>query len=170
MNEQDNDFGTLRKLLSLKQHEVPPPGYFNNFSAGVVARIRSGDGGNPDSWSNRLLNEAPWLFRLINSFQDKPAYAGVFASALCLLLVAGIVYTDSYATQQDDLMPAQTAANSSSMAAATAPSAPSIFDSAGAQGISVSSTNPVLSLEPSMAAFGSQNPLFQSAGYSTSTH
>jgi hypothetical protein len=166
MNERDDNFAALRKLLSLKQHEVPPPGFFNDFSSVVISRIRSGDAGNPDSLSNRLLNEAPWLFRLINSFQERPALAGVFASALLLLLAAGIVYTDNSGTQQEDLMPAQNTQNSSSMAAVTPPLAPSIFDSAGAQGISVSSTNPVLSLEPSLAAFGSQNPLFQSAGYS----
>lgn len=166
MNEPDNDFDALRKLLSLKQHEVPPPGYFSDFSAQVVSRIRSGDAGDPDTLGARLLAEAPWLFRLISNFQDRPALAGVFASALCMLLVAGIVLTDNPgATPQNDaLMPAQTADTGSAMASASAP-APSFLDPSGMQAISVSSTNPVLSLQPTMSSFGSQNPLFKPVGY-----
>ena len=47
MNETKPDFSELKRLLKLKRHEVPPPGFFNHFSEEVVARIRErfGDSG-----------------------------------------------------------------------------------------------------------------------------
>ncbi len=33
MNESEHNFQDLKRLLKLKRHEVPPPGYFNNFSS-----------------------------------------------------------------------------------------------------------------------------------------
>ena len=166
MNEQDQNFDALRKLLSLKQHEVPPPGFFNDFSGNVVARIRRGDSGSADTLGSRIYSEAPWLLRLIQGFQARPAYAGVFASALCLLLVAGIVYTDNPTSTPEDLMPPQTAESSASLATA-AMTSPAFADQSGgpAEAISVSSTNPVLNLDTGATPFGAQNALFKPVGF-----
>jgi hypothetical protein len=87
MNENENNFESLRRLLALKRHETPPPGYFENFSREVTARIRAGE-------AKPMTAELPWLFRLLSSFETKPAFVGSFASALCLLLLIGIVYAE----------------------------------------------------------------------------
>jgi hypothetical protein len=92
MNENEQ-FESLRRLLALKRHEVPPPGYFNRFSGEVIARIRAGE--HPSAAAGeRLFSQAPWLLRFLQMFEAKPAFASSFASALCLLLLFGIVYAE----------------------------------------------------------------------------
>ncbi|HXF09733.1 MAG TPA: hypothetical protein VN625_03035 [Desulfuromonadaceae bacterium] len=91
MNENEN-FESLRRLLALKRHEVPPPGYFNRFSGNVIARIRAGE--QPSDAAENLARHAPWLLKFFQMFEAKPAFASSFASALCLLLLFGIVYAE----------------------------------------------------------------------------
>ncbi|HEX3626447.1 MAG TPA: hypothetical protein VH280_13605 [Verrucomicrobiae bacterium] len=81
MSENENDFEALRRLLVLKRHEIPPPGYFEDFSSRVVGRIRAAE----------AVRELPFLLRLLQAFETKPAYPVAFASALCTLLLFGIV-------------------------------------------------------------------------------
>jgi hypothetical protein len=81
MSENENDFEALRRLLVLKRHEIPPPGYFEDFSSRVIGRIRASE----------AARELPWLLRLLQAFEAKPAYPVAFASALCTLLLFGIV-------------------------------------------------------------------------------
>lgn len=98
MNENDN-FESLQRLLKLKRHEVPPPGYFNRFSDEVIDRIRTGEQADATP-AEKLFAQAPWLLRFLQLFEAKPAFASSFASALCLLLLFGIVYA-----QQSDHTP-----------------------------------------------------------------
>jgi hypothetical protein len=65
----------LLRLLALKRHEQPPPGYFESFSDLVIARIEAGENSTSQPWWRSL-----WL-----TFQTKP----VLASAYCLL-AAGV--------------------------------------------------------------------------------
>lgn len=81
MSENENDFEALRRLLALKRHEVPPPGYFENFSSKVIGRIRAA----------QAVREVPWFQRFIQAFEAKTIYPVGAASALCLLLLFGIV-------------------------------------------------------------------------------
>jgi hypothetical protein len=81
MSENENNFEALRRLLVLKRHEVPPPGYFEDFSGSVLGRIRAA----------QATRQIPWLLRLLHAFESKPAYPVAFASALCTLLLFGIV-------------------------------------------------------------------------------
>ena len=43
MNQSENNFRDLKHLLKLKRHEIPPPGFFDHFSDGVIARLRESE-------------------------------------------------------------------------------------------------------------------------------
>ena len=89
MNENQQNFESLRRLLALKRHETPPPGYFNNFSRQVMARIRAGEAEASVSLSERF--GMPWLLKWLQGAETTPMFAGSFATVLCLLLLFGAV-------------------------------------------------------------------------------
>lgn len=167
MNENQQNFDELQRLLKLKQHEIPPPRYFNEFSVQVISRIRAGEAGQGGSLMDRLEYQAPWLVNFIRVFETRPGLVGGFATSLCLLLVLGVVFAEySERTAQQVLeiteTPGQTASPSLATLATVAPAT-----SATASGGIVASTNPVTSLQPVATMFGHPggNSLFQSAGF-----
>jgi hypothetical protein len=92
MTPDHEDFEQLRRLLALKRHEQPPPGYFNSFSQQVLARIRAGElGADTAPWERWLTSP---LQRLWLTFETKPVLAGVFGAAVCALLISGVVYSE----------------------------------------------------------------------------
>jgi len=95
MTPEQENFEALRRLLKLKRHEQPPPRYFNDFSSQVIAQIRAAAPVEQDSVLDRLSWEVPWLQRLIETFQAKPALAVSFGAAVCALLVGGVIYSES---------------------------------------------------------------------------
>ena len=94
MSQDTENFEQLRRLLALKRHEQPPPGYFNDFSSQVIARIKLGESGDRGFAIEHLLWEAPWLQRIWAAFEAKPVLAGVFGVAVCGLLITGVIYSD----------------------------------------------------------------------------
>jgi len=159
MNENENNFESLRRLLVLKRHETPPPGYFNYFSSQVLQRIRAGDTGKSANWLEAWFGQALWLEKLLQAFDVKPVFASAFAGALCLLLFLGIIYAERPEITSQPLLQATTAAS----LAAVSPV--SLSQSADQTGI-VSSTDPVLSLQPVASLFGQQNSLAQPVSFS----
>src|SRR5712671_3158398 len=156
MNDNENNFGLLRRLLAHKRQETPPPGYFNSFSGQIIARIRAGEDQEMQTDAERYFSEAPWLLKLLQAFELKPAFAGAFASALSLLLVFGIIYAERPDSAPQPLF--QTSDQSAGSFAAASPSAvvqPSISSDITASNSAASSLQPVASL------FGSQNVLVQ---------
>ena len=149
MNETEN-FESLRRLLSLKRHEIPPPGYFNNFSRDVIARIKTGETGEP-------AGGLSWLRQLWETFETKPIFAGAFGAAVCGLLISAAMSPEDNAAS----MPAQmggvavVAAPETARSSATQPSQMlAAFDQASGHSQAVSSTN---AAEPSL------NSLFDQA-------
>jgi hypothetical protein len=97
MNPESENFEQLRRLLVLKRHEQPPPGYFNRFSGLVITRIRAGETGESASaawWSW----ESSWLRRLWASLEAKPVLAGAFGVAVCGFFVAGAIVSENIDT------------------------------------------------------------------------
>jgi|ERR1019366_8503627 hypothetical protein len=95
MNPDSENFNAVRRLLALKRHEQPPPGYFNNFSSQVISRIKAGEGAEPASSIGRLFAKAGWWQHLVAVLEAKPAFAGAFGAAVCALLISGIVYSEN---------------------------------------------------------------------------
>jgi hypothetical protein len=145
-------------LLELKRHETPPPGYFEHFSAEVRARIRAGDAGQTESISEQL----PWLVRLMSAFEAKPALAGAFASALCLILVFGIVFAERPDVAPQPLL--QTAQAGSPLTVAAPVNVASLPMEQPAL-ITISSTNPVFNTQSADSLFASQGAAVQPVNF-----
>ena len=95
MKPDSGNFGRLRRLLALKRHEQPPPGYFHSFSSQVISRIQAGERGEPDSMFKRFLEGLPGLLRFRDILEAKPAFAGAFGAAVCALLLSVIIYSEN---------------------------------------------------------------------------
>lgn len=91
MDSLDENQEKIEKLLSWKRHEQPPPGYFNTFSARVVARIES----------EELAATKSWWHWLAGTFA-KPAMACAYGMALGAVLVAGVSLTQDMQVQGTD--------------------------------------------------------------------
>jgi hypothetical protein len=165
MSENENDFEGLRRLLALKRHEIPPPGYFNRFSGEVMARIRAGET-DAAGRSEQLLAEGGWLRRLLRVFEFKPAFAGAFASGLFLLLVSGIIFAERPDSAPQPLLQAATQPDGGTPQLAVA--SPMALPETPVQAGIIASTNPVLSLQPVATLFGQQNPLVTPVDFSPS--
>ena len=147
----------LRRLLALKRHEIPPPGYFNHFSGEVIARIRAGEASE---------SSGDWFFRLLQVFEFKPAFAGAFASVLFLLLVFGVIFAEQPDSAPQPLL--QAVAQNDGTTPQLAAVSPTPLPETTVQAGLIASTNPVLSLQPVASLFGQQNPLVMPVDFSPS--
>lgn len=84
MSNSPENFDNLQKLLKLKRHEQPPPGYFNNFSLKILYRIESEEDRNPDT---------AWIRKFFAILETNPIAAGLFGISVCSLLISGIAYS-----------------------------------------------------------------------------
>ena len=100
MEDQGEQFEQLRRLMKLKNHEVPPPGYFNRFPGTVISEIRRDQHARGDV-VDRLEVEAPWLVRLWRTLAAKPVFAGGLGAALCSLVIGGIVLAEKPVNRPD---------------------------------------------------------------------
>ena len=94
MQNQDENFETLRRALKLKRHEQPPPGFYKGFSRHVISRIQENDVHDRRRAMDAVEWEAPWMSRILGFFQTKPAFAGILGTAVCVLMIGGIIYSE----------------------------------------------------------------------------
>ena len=89
MSDAPENFEKLSKALKIATYEVPPPGYFNNFSSKVIARIES-ERMTPSASASKgqLLN------RFFSLLETNPLAAAGFGFSVCGLLIAGIGFSE----------------------------------------------------------------------------
>jgi hypothetical protein len=81
MTEDSQNFEQLRRLLVLKRHEVPPPGYFHQFSREIILRIKAGELGEAEA--HGWAFDGSWLKWLWTACERRPVLAGGASVALC---------------------------------------------------------------------------------------
>jgi hypothetical protein len=92
MSQDMENFDSLQRLLSLKRHEQPPPGYFDSFSREVILRIKAGERGEE---AFGYFWQLPWLQRIWGALEARPVLTGSFGVAACAFLVLGVVNADT---------------------------------------------------------------------------
>ena len=75
----DENFDKLRKLLTLKNHEQPPPGYFNRLPGKILARIETSE----------LASQSTWWDWLVERFDARPILACAYGFTISGLLLMG---------------------------------------------------------------------------------
>ena len=91
MNPEQDQFKDLRRLMALKRHETPPPGYFNRFSGDVIARIKAGEQAADRVGIVERLLAATGVQKAWAALQTSPMALGSVGVAACALLVFGVV-------------------------------------------------------------------------------
>src|SRR5215469_12747680 len=95
MSPVPDDFEQLRRVLALKRHEQPPPGYFHSFSHQVIVRIQAGELGDPVAESFWSFSGGSFLQRLWATLDARPVLAGAFGVAVCGFFVVGAFLSDN---------------------------------------------------------------------------
>ena len=95
MDNNTENFDQLRQLLKLKQHEVPPPGYFDRLPRDIISELRAQSHAAQGGVSlERLQAEAPWLMRFWRALEARPVFGGAFGAAVCALVLGAIYLTE----------------------------------------------------------------------------
>ena len=80
--QNPDEFESLKKLLALKRHEEPPPGYFDRLPGEIRARI-----------AHAQASPEPWWRRWLATWDLSPALATSYAVVAVTLVVGGIWMT-----------------------------------------------------------------------------
>ncbi len=148
MTPGSEEFDALRRLLKLKRYEQPRPGYFNDLSRQVVARIRAGEGAGSASPSPEL--DISWLQALWGWFEGRPALAGLCGAAICVMLVVGVTYSGRVKTESP-VSASQGTPPGQPMESAAMPYV--VMQLPQERSVLISSTNPTIALPASGSLF-----------------
>ena len=92
---EGDDFGSVRRLLALKRHEQPPPGYFPRLNREIMNRIQAEE-------SDRASSRSWWKL-LWGNIELKPAFAGAYGVVIFGILAVGLGVSWSAPTREHDL-------------------------------------------------------------------
>jgi len=146
MRADRESFKQLRRLLTLKRYEQPPPRYFNDFSSQVIRRIQAGEGRAASLWE-RLFVENSWVQRIWEVLEAKPALVGAFGVVVCGLLITGVVFSgenDGLSTSASPMAQGMNGVFTAMPGSATTVA----FKQPSEQSVFVSSTNPMVAPQP----------------------
>lgn len=91
MIPEEENFEALRRLLALKRHEQPPPGFFSSFRRQVIARIEAEEALHAQGVFARWLGRYKWVNRLWGMLEGQPAMAGALGLTACAMLLGGVL-------------------------------------------------------------------------------
>jgi hypothetical protein len=80
-SENSENFEALRKIMAVKRHEQPPPGYMHYLPGRIMSRIEHGDG------------QLTFWERISSSFVLRPSLAYAFGLTVCGAVALSAVYT-----------------------------------------------------------------------------
>jgi hypothetical protein len=81
MSQPTEDFPEIRRVLAWKGRETPPPGYFNQFSTKIIARIEAEQLSTPAPWWRQLAHVLNWQRGLLGANLLIAAGAGIVGIA-----------------------------------------------------------------------------------------
>lgn len=139
MKPEAENFETLKKLLALKRHEQPAPGYFDSLPAEISARISDLDSERADN-KIRGVQVAAWVHMTWNMLSARPILAGAFSVCLTSLVLWNVLSAYNRPNETMAENPFSSSINAPTWVAG---------QSASTTPVALSSTNPV---------FGSQAP------------
>jgi len=143
MANEIEEFDALRKLLALKRHEVPPPGYFDRLPREIHVRLAAAR--QPQARPERRANPGPnWLARLLSLAETQPVFLGSLGVAVCGLVLSGIVYSHRRVETATPILPELVK---------SAPPMQTLGDLQNLPTHEGSSTNPVLPYSPAGLRF-----------------
>jgi hypothetical protein len=97
MDNPAENFDSLLRLLKLKRHEVPPPGYFERLARDIRMGVRATRHKPALDPLIRLREEAPWFVRLWETLAARPAFAGFVGASACAVVIAMVALSEKHA-------------------------------------------------------------------------
>ena len=146
MSSETEKFESLRRLLALKKHEQPPPGYFDSFASRVRSGIVAAEF-RQSNWWLRMREEASWLQRLWVTVTIRPSFAAAFGVVVCGMVFGGIYFT------QKPNVEASAALVESMKIQTPGPSGLAVGQVTSPQNLASVSTNPVIDASASASLF-----------------
>ena len=139
MKSPQENFDSIQRLLALKRHEQPPPGYFNYFSDKVISRIEV----------EQFENSPGWWARFVSRFDAKPVLACAYGFTISGLLLMGFRLSEIFEQE-------------AATAPTRAPSSPWLAAGLGSGGDSAEFVHTGYDRPSSLASFSSLYPIIQS--------
>lgn len=169
MSESQEQFETLRQLLALKRHEVPPPGYHRDLSHRIARRVRAieQDAAGQNDPKDYLRRISPWLFRLIEFSYARPSLVGFSSLGVFLALAVGAILLnrpDDRPTEDASPLVAQASGGTEALAVPQQTLAAADFMTASSNSSATAeteTTNSSLSLQPVGSFLGGSGSLAQ---------